>query len=109
MAKSAALVPLATMLVTVICTSLLLVMVNECPLLVLPTGWLPKSVVPAAWMLKLAAVPVPETGTLVGLTGALLLMSSDAERLPAAPGVNVTLMMQLLFGVIAPVLQLSVS
>src|SRR2546426_11973994 len=38
--------------------------------------------------------PWPLRGTLCGFPGALSLMASDAERVPAADGVKVTLMVQ---------------
>ena len=41
------------------------------------------------------AVPVPDIGTACGLPPPLLLIISDAVRLPVAPGVKITLIVQL--------------
>ena len=54
--------------------------------------------------LTLGAVPVPLKLTVCGLLGALSVKFSEALRLPAADGVNVTLTVQVPLGVtVAPV------
>jgi hypothetical protein len=56
---------------------------------------------------RLTAVPVPLRLTVCGLFAALSLIESDAVRLPVAPGVKVTLTVQVPLGVTVAPLQVS--
>jgi hypothetical protein len=69
--------------------------------LVVPTFWLP-NVRLAGERLIAAATPVPVRLTVCGLPAALSEMLTVAVRIPAAVGVNVTLIMQLLFAATEP-------
>jgi hypothetical protein len=60
-----------------------------------PTDWLAK-VRLVGERLGAGAVPVPERATVWGLPLALSVMLTEAERLPLAVGVKVTLIVQLL-------------
>jgi hypothetical protein len=73
-----------------------LLRVTLCAALVVPRFWLPK-VRLVAERLAVAPVPVPVRLTVCGLPAALSEMLTVAVRVPAAVGVNVTLIMQLLF------------
>ena len=64
--------------------------------LIVPTFWLP-NVRLVGERLAVAATPVPVRLTICGLPAALSEMLTDAVRVPAAVGVNLTLIMQLLF------------
>src|SRR2546421_13059820 len=72
-----------------------LVNVTAWAALVTLMSWLPKLRL-AGFRPTAAAVPVPLTLTLCGLSCALSVMETLAVRLPVAVGVNVALMVQLL-------------
>ena len=63
--------------------------------LVLPTFWLPNVRLVTERLAIAVTVPVPARLTVCGLLGALSKMLIDAVRVPAAVGVNVTLIVQL--------------
>jgi len=69
--------------------------------LVVPTFWLP-NVRLVTERLAAAAVPVPVRLTVCGFPAALSEMLTVAVRVPGAVGVNVTLIMQLLFAATEP-------
>jgi len=73
-----------------------LLRVTLCAALVVPTFWL-LNVRLVGETLVVDAAPVPVRLTVCGLPGALSKMLIDAVRAPAAVGVNVTLIVQLLF------------
>ena len=73
-----------------------LLRVTLCAALVVPTFWL-VNVKVVAERLAVAAVPVPVRLAVCGLPAALSEMLTDAVRVPATVGVNVTLIMQLPF------------
>jgi hypothetical protein len=58
------------------------------------TGWFPKARLEGDTEIE-AEVPVPDRGTVCGLPEELSEMLMEAERLPLAPGVKVTLIAQL--------------
>ena len=95
-AKSPALVPVTDMLVRVKLALPVLVRVTDCEVLATPTDWLPK-VRLVGERLTPDAVPVPVRVTDCGLPVALSVILIEAERLPLAAGVNVTLIAQLPF------------
>lgn len=82
--------PILTMFSTVLPV---LVRVTDCAALVVPRFWLPKAKL-LALRLTEAPVPVPVRVTVCGLPAALSAMVNVAVRLPAAAGVNVTLIVQ---------------
>src|SRR5438067_1446456 len=92
-AKSPALVPVSPTLVMVRGAVPLLVSVTGWPALVVPVGWLPNERL-VGERVTAGAVPVPLSATVCGLPPALSLMETLALRLPVAPGVKVTLMVQ---------------
>jgi len=73
-----------------------LLRVTLCAALVVPTFWL-LNVRLAGERLVAAAAPVPVRLTICGLPAALSEILTAAVRVPAAVGVNVTLIVQLLF------------
>jgi hypothetical protein len=95
-AKSPGLAPVKVILLIVRAALPLLFSVTDCGVLVVPTFWLLKVrlevVMPAT-----GPSPVPVTPTVWGLFVALSVMVKEAVRLPEAAGVNVTLIVQLLF------------
>ena len=93
-AKSAAFAPVIDGAATVSGRSPVFETVTVCAALVVFTSWL-AYVSDAGEMLATGAMPVPESATVrVGFTGSLLAIASDAVLLPRAPGLNVTLIAQ---------------
>jgi hypothetical protein len=71
--------------------------VTVCAGLAAPTSWLPKvSVGGVSETAGTSAIPVPDSPTVCGLPDALLDTDSAPSRTPAAVGVKVTLIVQLL-------------
>jgi hypothetical protein len=93
-AKSAVLVPVMLMLVMLKLVLPVLLRVTLCARLVTPTFSLAK-VRPEGDRLTWLERPVPVRLTVCGLPAALSEMLTDAVRVPAAVGVNVTLIVQL--------------
>ena len=73
-----------------------LLRVTLCATLVVPTFWLPNVRLVGETLVP-AAAPVPVRLTVCGLPAALSEILTVAVRVPAAVGVNVTLIMQLSF------------
>jgi len=74
----------------------LLLSVTVCAALALPTDCVPKLTLLADRLtVGGVATPVPDSATVCGLPAALSVMVTDATRLPAAVGLNVTLIVQL--------------
>jgi uncharacterized protein YqcC (DUF446 family) len=94
-AKSPGLVPATAMLVTVKAAVPVLLSVTDWAALVVPTFWLAYVRLPELSDTIGTAAPVPERVTVWGDPAALSAMVTDAPRLPAAVGVNVTEMLQL--------------
>ena len=95
--KSPALAPVRAMLVILSAVLPGLVRVAVCEALVVPTTWLPKLRLAGDKVTVPATVaPVPLRATLCGLPVALSLMLSEALRVPAAAGVKVTAIAQLI-------------
>ena len=92
--KSPALAPVIEMPVTLSTPLPVLVRVTDWAALEVPTALLVKVRLEGETLTD-AAVPVPERLTACGLPLALSEMESDAARLPAEEGVNVTLIVQL--------------
>jgi hypothetical protein len=88
-AKSAEFVPSTPMLAIVSGAVPEFCRVVLCAALVVPTVW-PAKVRLAGVRVTAGAVPVPLSAAVCGLPGALSVMETLAERLPAPPGVNVT-------------------
>jgi len=72
-----------------------LLRVTLCAVLVVPTFWLLNVRLVAERLAVAAAVPVPVRLTVCGLPATLSEMLTDAVRVPAAVGLNVTLIVQL--------------
>ena len=90
--KSAAFGPTSVVLMIVMLVVPTLVSVRVREVLVVPITWFPNASVAG---LMASAVPRPDNGTVkVGLKGSELLMVNAAVRLPAAVGLNVTLIRQ---------------
>lgn len=87
--------PLAAMLVTLRVAPPVLESVTACAALVVPTVWLVNVRVEGETPAT-GTLPLPLRLTVCGLPGALSLTLSVPERIPAAVGVNVTLIEQLL-------------
>jgi hypothetical protein len=96
-AKSPVLVPVMLMLVMLKLEFPVLLKVTLCAALVVPTFWLLNVRLVGERLAVPAAVPVPVRLTVCGLPAALSEMLSVAVRVPAAVGVNVTLIVQLPF------------
>ena len=101
-AKSPLLTPAMLMLVRLNAAVPLLVSVTAWAALPIPTDWLPNAI-DVGESVAAGAPPVPERTSVCGLPGASSAITSVADRVPAAVGVNVTLMVQLEFGaMVAP-------
>lgn len=73
-----------------------LVNVMDWPMLVVPNFWPPNDMLPGE-SLAHGTTPVPLSVAVCGLPGALSVTLSVPERSPAAVGLKVTLIMQLVF------------
>src|ERR1017187_10394036 len=94
-AKSPALVPVTARLLIRRVAVPVLLRVTDWAALVVPTFWLVKVKLPEVSDTTGTPTPVPERVTVWGDPAALSVMVTDAPRLPAAVGVNVTEMLQL--------------
>jgi hypothetical protein len=92
-AKSPLLAPLTLMDEMASVPLPVLVRVETCVVLVVPTVWLPKLRIRGE-IVTTAPTPTPESGTVWGLPGAFSLTLADPLREPDAFGVNVTVIVQ---------------